>query len=62
MMKAQGVFGMGDQLPQKLEGVAYSVEDNDTPIYRCTADIRIRRDRVTMIVLDPDGTICLRVV
>jgi hypothetical protein len=62
MMKAQGVFGMGDQLLQNLEGVAYSVEDNDTTIYRCTADIRIHHDRVTMIVLDPDGTICRRVV
>jgi hypothetical protein len=62
VIKAQGGLGKEDQLPQKLEGVAFSVEDNDMTIYRCTADIRIRHDLVTMIVLDPDGTICLRVV
>jgi hypothetical protein len=62
MIKAQGGLGMGDQLLQKLGGVAFSVEDNDMTIYHRTADIRICRDPVAMIVLDPDGTICLRVV
>jgi hypothetical protein len=61
-MKAQGGLGMGGQLPQKLEDVAFSIVGNDTTISCRTADIRIRRDRVTTIVMDPDGTIRLRVV
>ena len=60
MIKAQGGLGMGGQLPQKLEDVAFSIVGNDTTISCRTADIRIRRDLVTMILLDPDGTICLK--